>query len=122
MKRFLAILVIVAAAFGAHSVAPKPAEAGISFGIGIGYGYPIYRPRYYYPRYGYRRYYRPRVYRRYVRPRRVYRRSIRRGVVRRRGFSAAHYGYCSTKYRSYRVSDNTFQPYRGPRRQCRSRF
>ena len=119
MKRFLAVLLVVTALFGAQTIAPKPAQAGgISFGIGIGFGYPVYRPRYYRP-YGYaRRYYRPRYYgRRYYRPRRV----IRRRAIRRR-FSAAHYGYCSTRYRSYRASDNTFQPYRGRRRQCRSRY
>ena len=132
MRRFLAIILVVAAALGAQALAPKSAEAGrISFGIGIGfgapvYGYPVYRPRYYRP-YGYRRYYRPRYYgRRYYRPRRVYPaqrvyRPVRRRTVRRQ-FSAAHYGYCSTRYRSYRVSDNTFQPYRGRRKQCRSRF
>ena len=121
MRRFLAAILIVAATFGAHSFAPKAAKAGgVSFGIGLGFGYPVYRPHYYRP-YGYRRYYRPRYYRpRYYRPHRVYR-PVRRRVVRRR-FSAAHYGYCSTRYRSYRVRDNTFQPYRGRRKQCRSPY
>ncbi|MEL6752297.1 MAG: BA14K family protein, partial [Pseudomonadota bacterium] len=26
---------------------------------------------------------------------------------------------CAQRYRSYRASDNTFQLYKGPRRQCR---
>ena len=26
--------------------------------------------------------------------------------------------WCSARYRSYRASDNSFQPYRGPRKQC----
>lgn len=26
---------------------------------------------------------------------------------------------CASRYRSYRASDNTYQPYNGPRRQCR---
>lgn len=30
----------------------------------------------------------------------------------------AHVQYCYDRYRSYRASDNTFQPYNGPRRQC----
>jgi hypothetical protein len=40
----------------------------------------------------------------------------------RRGLSQAHIEWCFDRYRSYRVSDNTFQPYHGPRRQCRSPF
>lgn len=30
-----------------------------------------------------------------------------------------HISYCYARYRSYRASDNTYQPYSGPRRQCR---
>ena len=34
--------------------------------------------------------------------------------------SDAHINDCMNRYRSYRVSDNTFQPYGGgPRQQCR---
>lgn len=33
-----------------------------------------------------------------------------------------HVRYCYDRYRSYRAYDNTFQPYHGPRRQCRSRY
>ncbi len=33
--------------------------------------------------------------------------------------SDAHVSYCYDRYRSYRESDNTFQPNHGPRRQCR---
>jgi hypothetical protein len=40
----------------------------------------------------------------------------------RRGLSQAHVQWCFDRYRSYRVSDNTFQPYQGPRRQCRSPY
>ncbi len=36
-----------------------------------------------------------------------------------RGLSRSHVEYCMSKYRSYRVSDNTYQPTNGPRRQCR---
>lgn len=34
----------------------------------------------------------------------------------------AHVNWCYDRYRSYRASDNTFQPYNGPRRQCRSPY
>lgn len=54
----------------------------------------------------------PPVYRRYVEPRRAYRYRL----------SQAHYDWCQARYRSYRASDNTFQPYNGPRRQCRSPY
>jgi len=33
-----------------------------------------------------------------------------------------HVGWCSNKYRSYRPRDNSFQPYHGPRRECRSPY
>ncbi len=38
-----------------------------------------------------------------------------------RGHSAyrSHAAWCASRYRTYRASDNTFQPYNGPRRQCR---
>ncbi|MDE1991534.1 MAG: BA14K family protein [Rhizobiaceae bacterium] len=32
--------------------------------------------------------------------------------------SSSHVQWCSDRYRSYRVSDNTYQPNSGPRRQC----
>jgi len=31
---------------------------------------------------------------------------------------SAHVRWCYEHYRSYRASDNTYQPYHGPRRQC----
>jgi len=31
-----------------------------------------------------------------------------------------HLDWCYDRYRSYRASDNTYQPYEGRRRQCRS--
>lgn len=37
-------------------------------------------------------------------------------------YSNAHVEWCYARYRSYRASDNTFQPYNGPRRQCRSPY
>lgn len=33
--------------------------------------------------------------------------------------SGSHIDYCRSKYRSYRASDNSYQPLNGPRRQCR---
>lgn len=32
---------------------------------------------------------------------------------------SSHADYCYSRYRSYRASDNTYQPNYGPRRQCR---
>jgi hypothetical protein len=45
-------------------------------------------------------------------------------VVPRRHYRAgsAHVRWCYNRYRSYRAWDNTFQPYHGPRRQCRSPY
>lgn len=40
----------------------------------------------------------------------------------RGGLSAQHYAWCDQRYRSYRASDNTFQPYNGPRQQCYSPY
>ena len=36
--------------------------------------------------------------------------------------SSDHVQYCYDRYRSYRASDNTFQPYNGPRQQCYSPY
>lgn len=36
--------------------------------------------------------------------------------------AGAHVQWCANRYRSYRVSDNTFQPINGPRRQCVSPY
>lgn len=33
-----------------------------------------------------------------------------------------HVSWCYDRYRSYRAYDNTFQPYHGPRRACRSPY
>ncbi len=33
-----------------------------------------------------------------------------------------HVDWCQSRYRSYRVSDNTYQPNSGPRRQCNSPY
>lgn len=35
---------------------------------------------------------------------------------------SAHVEWCYGQYRSYRASDNTWQPYQGPRRQCVSPY
>lgn len=39
-----------------------------------------------------------------------------------RGGGNAHVQWCYDRYRSYRASDNTYQPYNGPRRQCQSPY
>jgi hypothetical protein len=36
--------------------------------------------------------------------------------------SNAHVEWCQSRYRSYRLSDDTFQPYNGPRRRCNSPY
>lgn len=38
----------------------------------------------------------------------------------RDGGGDGHVAWCYDRYRSYRASDNTFQPYGGPRQQCYS--
>lgn len=38
--------------------------------------------------------------------------------ARYRPSGSAHVEWCYARYRSYRASDNTYQPYNGPRRQC----
>ncbi|WP_144862310.1 BA14K family protein [Mesorhizobium sp. J18] len=38
------------------------------------------------------------------------------------GYSRSHVDWCYSRYRSYRASDNSFQPYHGPRRECRSPY
>lgn len=42
-----------------------------------------------------------------------------RRVIRSGG---GHVDWCYSRYRSYRASDNTYQPYNGPRRQCNSPY
>ena len=75
--------------------------SGLMLGLGLGLPYGYYGPGYYYgPDY-------------YAPPRRVYR--VYKG-------SNAHVRWCYARYRSYRASDNTFQPYHGPRKQCRSPY
>lgn len=37
-------------------------------------------------------------------------------------YGNAHVQWCYNRYRSYRVYDNTFQPYNGPRLQCYSPY
>ena len=42
--------------------------------------------------------------------------------VIQRSYGNSHVQWCYNRYRSYRASDNTFQPYNGPRRQCYSPY
>ena len=44
------------------------------------------------------------------------------GVTSGARTSNAHVRWCQNRYRSYRASDNTFQPYNGPRRPCWSPY
>ena len=37
-------------------------------------------------------------------------------------YSNAHVRWCYDRWRSYRASDNTYQPYNGPRRRCVSPY
>ncbi|MGH6760306.1 MAG: BA14K family protein [Phyllobacterium sp.] len=69
-------------------------RSGPSFGLYL--GVPIFPRPYYEP---------------YYRPRPIYRRPAN-----------GHVSWCYQRYRSYRAYDNTFQPYNGPRRQCRSPY
>lgn len=52
-------------------------------------------------------------------PRRVY---VQPAPVYQAGFSQSHYNWCTHKYRSYHAPSNTYQPFNGPRRQCRSGY
>ena len=79
-----------------------------------GYGY---RRSYYYDDYSYRRPNYRAYYRTNYRPRYPARRHSYNG--RPVAWSKAWYRYCANKYRSFRRSDGTFQPYNGPRRVCR---
>jgi hypothetical protein len=56
---------------------------------------------------------------RYVEPRYV---APRYAAPRRHVRASNHVNWCYNQYRSYRASDNTFQPNYGPRRQCHSPF
>ena len=74
---------------------------GFNSGIYLNFGIPAYR---YYDGYYDEPIYKPRYY-----PRRAYR-------------TSAHVEWCYDHYRSYRVSDNTWKPTRGIRRQCISPY
>lgn len=122
----------VTSSAAAHGIGWRHSHGGFSIGIYSGragphglygpryrcYGRGCYQPRYrhYDPYYGHRRIYRDRVII-YERPRRIYRRHHRR--VHR---SDRHTRWCYNRYRSYRAWDNTFQPYHGRRRACRSPY
>lgn len=40
----------------------------------------------------------------------------------RKPYHSKHVAWCSKRYKSYRVASNTFQPYKGKRRHCRSPY
>ena len=91
-------------------------SVGTGFGYGHGFGYNVPSYRYADPVVTYR----PRVV--YERPVIVERPVVYERPVRSVSSYDAHVSYCYGRYRSYRESDNTFQPYHGPRRQCRSPY
>lgn len=81
--------------------APKTVDFPIRFGTGYFNGYRgqrRFRP-------GYRR------YNGFYFPRRAFSAPRYERRVVRRGLSGRHYRWCDAKYRSYRASDNTFQPH-----------
>lgn len=87
-----------------------------------------YDRRYHRPRHWNRPYYRPHYrpyYRPYYQPQFRYYRPApprhNRAPVYRSGRNS-HINWCYNRYRSYRASDNTFQPNYGPRRQCYSPY
>lgn len=47
---------------------------------------------------------------------------IGNAIVNQPSGGSAHVQWCYDRYRSYRASDNTFQPYNGPRQQCVSPY
>ncbi|MCY6379999.1 BA14K family protein [Hoeflea prorocentri] len=105
--------------FGAGLVTGLIIGGIVASGPRHGYYYGPRHKRYYGKRYYYPKpYYGPRHYRRTYGPAPYYRPAPR---PRYYG-SRAHVNYCFRKYRSYRISDNTFQPYHGPRRPCRSPY
>jgi hypothetical protein len=48
--------------------------------------------------------------------------AIASGIANQASGGSAHVAWCHDRYRSYRSSDNTFQPYNGPRQQCISPY
>ena len=48
--------------------------------------------------------------------------SLATPIERPAGLTAAHIRWCLQRYRTYRVYDNTYQPYSGPRRECWSPY
>lgn len=45
-----------------------------------------------------------------------------KALAKKLDLPAVHVRWCQENYRSYRVEDNTFQPYEGDRKPCRSAF
>lgn len=85
-----------------------------------GYSHHVYKRGYHYAYRGYYPgpYYGLSTYRLYYGVRPYYRNYPRMRV----SYSRAHFIYCKKRYRSYRASDNSFQPYHGPRKACRSPY
>jgi hypothetical protein len=103
-----ALVALLAVAGIGLSAAPSDAghrhwnhdHSGITFGLSFGSPYYPY----------------------YHRPYRVHRYYRTAPRVRYSSGWEAHVAWCYNRYRSYRDWDNTFQPYHGPRRECRSPY
>jgi hypothetical protein len=106
MKHAVSLLLAGALAVAGLGLTADPGQArhrdGFSFGFSFGSPYP-YDQHYYRPY--------PRHYYVYPAPRRAY----------QSGWNA-HVAWCYDRWRSYREYDNTYQPFHGPRRECRSPF
>lgn len=91
---------------------PHGRFAGYFYGFNdvYGLGRPLLRPRH-----GTRSF-----YWRYQ-PEHTYQRAMPRAYPGHNA-RAAHLAWCSKKYCSYRAGDNSFQPYKGPRRRCVSPY
>jgi hypothetical protein len=141
--RILKSVLAVAAVSAACIVGSSAANAQWWGYPGYGWGYPSYRPGvsigiggprggfyitsgvpYYYGYRGYH-YYRPgyRSYNGYWFPAAAFA-AIAGAAVASAPYRGgnAHVQWCYQNYRSYRASDDTFQPYHGPRQRCISPY
>jgi len=109
MRKIATLAIASALSIGTLGLAAAPSEASHRHrdrdGDGISLQFRFGSPYYYGHPYAYG------PYRAYpVAPRRHY------------GAMNAHVAWCYDRWRSYRASDNTYQPYNGPRRECRSPY
>jgi len=107
MQKLIAFGLAAALAVAGLGLTSGSAEAHYKHRHFNGFSFGIHKGKPYFFG-GYRRH---RAYPRYYAPRRAY-----------RGRRGPHVSWCYNRYRSYRAHDNTFQPYHGPRRACRSPY